>query len=129
LYLDVAQPDTIEVPGIGFALPGPILILAAITQFLSAKIMQPFSEKEKKVAEETKGAADDMQVAMQQSMVFTFPLITLLVGVRFPSGLALYWLIFSLTQAYQQYNAQGWGGLTPWIKKFPLIKLQKGNKK
>jgi YidC/Oxa1 family membrane protein insertase len=122
LYMDVSLPDTFSVSGIPFSIPGPLLILAAIIQFLSAKISLPYVEAEGKAAKKTKGAADDMQVAMQQSMIYTFPLFTLVIGTRFPSGLALYWLIFSLTQAYQQYKTQGWGGLTPWLKRIGLIK-------
>jgi YidC/Oxa1 family membrane protein insertase len=124
LYLDVTQPDKINIPSIPFSLPGPILILAALTQLLSAKIMAPYSEIEEKVAKKTKEKEDDIQVAMQRSMIFTFPLFTLIIGLKFASGLAIYWLVFSLTQAHQQYTSQGWGGLSPWIKKLGLLKLQ-----
>ncbi len=117
LYLDITQPDKFVVAGLPFPLPGPLLLLAALVQFLSAKISMPMVEKEKQVAEKTKGQGDDFQVAMQSSMIYTFPLMTILVGVGFPSGLALYWFIFSIMQAYTQYQMFGWGGLTPWIKK------------
>ncbi|MFV1917088.1 MAG: YidC/Oxa1 family membrane protein insertase [Patescibacteria group bacterium] len=123
LYLDVAVPDTIGIPGLPFGLPGPILILAAAVQFLSAKITAPYERVQEAVAEKTPGAADDITSAMQKSMVFTFPLFTLIIGLNFPSGLALYWLMFSLIQAYQQYRTQGWGGLTPWIERLGLIKF------
>ncbi len=120
LYLDITKPDTIT--GIlPFALPGPFLILAALVQFISAKISAPYIEVEEKIAQKTKTESDDMQVAMQKSMVYTFPLITLLVGINFASGLVLYWFIFSAFQAYQQYRSSGWGGLTPWLKKAGLI--------
>jgi len=121
LIWDITKPDTIT--GIlPIAIPGPLLILAAITQFVSAKITQPYLEAEEAIAKKTKNEKDDMQVAMQQSMVYTFPLITLLVGISFASGLVLYWLVFSVTQAYQQYSTSGWGGMTPWIKKAGLLK-------
>lgn len=122
LYLDVTQPDTFNLPGISFPLPGPILFLAAFVQFLSAKIMAPYTKVEEKVAKKTPGTKDDMQVSMQKSMTLMFPLMTLFIGVKFSSGLALYWFMFSLTQAYQQYRNQGWGGLTPWIEKLGLVK-------
>ena len=121
LYLDITKPDTIV--GLApIALPGPLLILAALVQFASAKISAPYVEIEKKIAKKTKGESDDIQVAMQQSMVYTFPLITLLVGINFASGLVLYWLVFSASQAFQQYRSSGWGGLTPWVKRFNLVK-------
>ncbi len=122
LYLDVTRPDTFNVPGIPFSLPGPILLLAAVIQFASAKITAPYEEAQEKVARKTPEAADDLQVAMQKSMIFTFPIMTIFIGMRFPSGLAVYWLMFSLIQAYQQYKTQGWGGLTPLVEKIGLIK-------
>ena len=125
LYLDIAHPDTISIPGLSFALPGPILFLAALTQFLSAKIMAPYEEVQEKIAKKTPESSDDFQVAMQKSMIFTFPLMTLFIGLKFPSGLALYWLTFSIFQAYQQYQSQGWGGLTPWLTRLGLIQSGK----
>jgi len=109
LYLDISKPDTFTIPGVSFSFPGLFLILAAISQFMSSKLMMKQSDVEQKVAKKTKGAEDDMQVAMQRSMIYTFPLMTLVVGRNFASGLALYWLVFSLTQVYQQIRVQGVG--------------------
>lgn len=129
LYLDVTKPDIISVAGLPFPLPGPVLLLAAIVQFLSAKIMAPYVKEEKKAAKKTKEKSDDIQVAMQQSMIYTFPLMTIVIGTRFASGLALYWFLFSVYQAIQQYNSQGWGGLTPWIEKIGLLQSDTKSKK
>ena len=117
LWLDLTTPDVLNIEGIPFPVPGLLLILASVFQLLSAKITQPYIEGEKKAAEQTKEMGDDVQVAMQSSMVYTFPIITLLVGLNFPAGLALYWLVFSAYQAFSQYRASGWGGATPWVKK------------
>ena len=124
LYLDVTEPDTMKIGNIPFSLPGPILILAAFVQLLSAKIMLPYTKEEEKAAKKTPGEGDDIQVAMQKSMTYTFPALTLFIGMKFSSGLAIYWLMFSLSQAYQQYKTQGWGGLTPWIERTGLIKIK-----
>jgi YidC/Oxa1 family membrane protein insertase len=124
LYLDVSSPDIFNIAGLPFPIPGPILVLSSFFQLLSAKIMIPYSKQEEKIAKKTKDQTDDIQVAMQKSMTYTFPLITLFIGVRFPSGLAIYWLMFSLFQVYQQYKSQGWGGLTPWIRKVGLLKSE-----
>ena len=121
LYLDVTKPDIIRLSFLPIPLPGPILLMAAVVQFLSAKIMAPYVKEREKAAEKTKEKSDDIQAAMQKSMIYTFPLMTLVIGVRFASGLALYWLLFSVYQAFQQYNSQGWGGLTPWIEKIGLL--------
>lgn len=120
LWWDVAHPDVITIPGIPTPLPGVLLILAALAQVISAKIAMPYIEREKKIAEKTKDNSDDMAVAMQQSTIVMMPLLTLIFGMQFASGLALYWLVFSALQAYQQYRITGLGGLTPWVKKLGL---------
>lgn len=128
LYLNLTKPDTFNV-GLPFSIPGPFLILSAILQFISAKMMAPVVATEKKIAKKTKDTADDASVAMQSSMVYTFPLFTLIFGMSFPSGLALYWMLFSLMQAIQQYQSTGWGGLTPFISRLNLLKSKANDKK
>lgn len=109
LYLDLKDPDTVKLFGI--SLPGPILIAAAVLQLLSAKSMGGLTQAESAVAKKTKSKEDDIQVSMQKSMTYTFPLMTLIIGLKFPSGLALYWLMFSLFQLIQQSQ----GGLKSYI--------------
>jgi YidC/Oxa1 family membrane protein insertase len=124
LYLDISKPDVI--PGIklplGLAIPGLFLLLATFAQFISVKIMAPYISEEEKIAKKSKGQADDMQVAMQSSMIYTLPLMTLIFGLKFPSGLALYWLVFSIVNVWQQVRMSGWGSLTPFIKRLNLVK-------
>jgi YidC/Oxa1 family membrane protein insertase len=122
LYLNISKPDVFNVAGLPFALPGLFLILATVAQFLSIKITAPYVEAEKKVVKVTKGETDDMQLAMSNSMMYTVPLMTLYFGYKFPSGLALYWLIFSIGTVWQQVVTNGWGGLTPFIRRLGLIK-------
>lgn len=121
LYMDVRKPDVFNV-GLPFPIPGPILILAGLLQLLSAKITSPMVKKEEAIAKKTKSETDDIATSMQSSMIYMFPAMTVLFGIRFPSGLALYWLMFSLFQMWQQYKSAGWGGLAPWIKKMGLLK-------
>ncbi len=122
LYLDITKPDTIKIPGFSFAIPGPLLLLSALAQFLSAKAQAPILNAANKKAKKTKTESDDFQVAMQSSMVYTFPLFTLWIGMKFPSGLALYWVTFSVLQLIQQVKSQGWGGLEPFVNKIKVIK-------
>lgn len=129
LYLDVTKPDVFNIPGLSFPLPGLVLILAALLQFVSAKIAAPFISAEEKIAKQTEEKSDDIQVAMQSSMIYTFPIITILAGVSFPSGLALYWLVFSTFQTWQQYRSSGWGGLTPFLIRLGLVQLPDSNGK
>lgn len=127
LYWDLVKPDVYRVSGIPFPLPGVLLFLSAFLQFVSAKMATPFIEAEKKLVKKTESTADDMAVAMQSSAIYTFPLMTLVIGVNFASGLALYWMLFSLYQLVQQYRSSKWGGLTPWLRKLNLIQSSHTN--
>lgn len=108
-YLDLTQPDMVSLP---FSLrlgklalnkiPGIFLLGAALVQFLSSRAMMPTVTGEKNVAKKTPGEADDMAVAMQEQMLYIMPIMTLLIGFTFPSGLVLYWLTFSLCMLVQQ---------------------------
>lgn len=133
LYLNLTKPDCFGPPkeekgcetnplNTKFPVPGPVLILAAVLQFVSAKMAAPYVALEKKMAKKTPQRQDDIQAAMQQSMIYTFPLMTIFFGLNFPSALALYWLLFSFFQAGQQYKSSGWGGLTPFLSKAGLLK-------
>jgi len=125
-YLDLAKPDTFRLPGLAFPLPGLFLLLAAFIQFLSSKMMQPAVVQAQKEAVKTEGKADDLATSMQSQMLYLFPLMTIFIGYSFPSGLILYWFIFSFFTAAQQYFVAGWGGLTPWINKLKIWKNNKG---
>ena len=123
LYTDVGKPDAFSVSGLPIKLPGALLIVSALVQLLSAKITQPFIEEEKKLVKKTPETSDDVMVATQSYMIYMLPFFTLWFGLQFPSGLALYWLVFSGSQAVKQYRASGWGGATPWV--IALKKLAK----
>jgi YidC/Oxa1 family membrane protein insertase len=125
LWMDLSKPDSFKVAGIPFGIPGPILFLAALFQLLSSKMTLTYNPDEKKKKVKVEGKPD-MQTSMQQSMVYTFPLFTLIFGLSFPAGLALYWMLFSVFQVIQQYKSAGWGGLTPWLLKLHLLKSQAG---
>jgi len=114
-YIDITKPDTFRIPGIPFGIPGLFLVLATVAQFISVKITSPYISQEQKIAKKSKGSLDDTQVAMQKSMTYMMPLMTLIFGLKFPSGLALYWLVFSVINVWQQVSMSGWGSLTPTI--------------
>lgn len=120
--LDLTQPDTFKVAGLPVALPGAFLLVAGVIQLFSSKMMLPAVKTEEKAAQKTPEGTDDVMAATQEQMLYLFPLMTILFGLKFPSGLVLYWLVFSLVSLVQQYYASGWGGLTPWLKKVNLVK-------
>jgi len=95
LYLDLAKPDLIQIPGL-IAVPGVFVILAAVLQFISSKMMSPLVKTEEKIAKKTEEKGDDMAAAMQKQMLYIFPIMTLIFGYTMPSGVILYWFAFSL---------------------------------
>ncbi|OGC93121.1 hypothetical protein A3D85_00360 [Candidatus Amesbacteria bacterium RIFCSPHIGHO2_02_FULL_47_9] len=121
-YLDLSKPDTQAVPGFPFPLPGIFLLITGLVQLLQSKMMAPVVSAEEKLAKKTPGESDDAMVAAQQQMLYMFPIMTVIFGYQFPSGLVLYWLVFSLVSMFQQYYATGWGGLKPWLQKVNLLK-------
>lgn len=121
-WLDLAKPDVFHLPGLALPLPGLFLILAALIQFISSKMMQPAVMEAQKEAAKTENKTDDLGAAMQSQMLYLFPLMTIFIGYSFPSGLILYWFVFSLFTAIQQYFVSGWGGVEPWINKLKMKK-------
>lgn len=122
LWLDLTKPDVIPVQGIPFPLPGLFLLLSALSQLLSSKMMMPAVKKQEVLAKKTPGETDDIMAQTQQQMLYMFPLMTVIFGFQFPAGLVLYWLTFSIISMIQQYFATGWGGLASWIHRLKMVK-------
>jgi len=81
------------------------VILAAGAQFFQTKMLMAKSAKSKKA--ENKDSKDpDFAQMMSQQMLYLAPLMTFLIGLRFPSGLALYWLVSTLFMIAQQLYLQ-----------------------
>ena len=59
--------------------------------------------------------SDDPSQRMMQSMVYTFPIMTVFFGATFPAGLALYWITTTVFQIVQQYFVSGWGQLPKYL--------------
>jgi len=102
LYLDLSKPDLLKIPGF-FNLPGLFVVLATVFQFLSSRMMMPGVKEGQKEAEVTKGKEDDVAMSMQKQMLYLFPAMTLIFGYTMPSGVILYWFVFSLFSFVQQF--------------------------
>lgn len=105
-YLDLTKPDTFKVSFLPTELPGFFLLLTVILQFYLSRLSLGLSKSQASIVAATEEKVDDFQLAMQKSMVYSFPVITLLVGLRFASGLVIYWLVFSLFQIWQQMSKE-----------------------
>jgi len=118
LWLNLSIPDT------KFILP----VLAGAFQLILSLMIAPGGEvrdivpnqsKSKKIQEANKkeeGVAD-MAASMQQQMIFIMPLMTGFFATKFPSGLALYWVITTIFSIVQQYFISGPGGLSSYYQR------------
>lgn len=110
-YLDLAKHDQYYI----------FPVIAGVTQFILSKMMIPTKalEVKKNDLQEEKKDKQDFAEAMQEvqgQMVYMMPIMTTIVSLNFPSGLALYWVVGNVFSIIQQYFITGWGGLSSWIK-------------
>lgn len=112
LYAFIGQPENINGFFLGFMnLAEPYAIIAIITaaaQFYQLKMMQIKNEKsaEKlpaKKKDAKKSDEPDFAAIMQKQMLFIVPIMTLFIGLKFPSGLTLYWLTSTVFMIAQQW--------------------------
>ena len=77
-----------------------LILLAAVAQYYQMKMMMAKQAK----SQSAKGT--DFTQTMSQQMLFLGPLLTLFIGIKFPAGLALYWLVSTGFMVAQQYYLQ-----------------------
>src|SRR3989338_3833048 len=77
-------------PNLAFA------ILAGILQFFQTKMLMPETKKG-----EVK--SNDISAIMQKQMVYFFPFITVIILLKLPSALWLYWIVSGIFSIVQQY--------------------------
>ncbi len=82
-FLDLSQPN------FWFA------VLAGIMQFVQTKMLLPKKEKS--------GKEDDVAAMVQRNMVYLFPFITVIILLKLPAALGLYWIVSGIFSVAQQY--------------------------
>jgi YidC/Oxa1 family membrane protein insertase len=95
-------------PWIGAGLQKPDIVLAIVAgavQLIASVMALPAKQVQ----------SDDPSQRMMQSMVYTFPIMTVFFGATFPAGLALYWITTTVFQIVQQYFVSGWGQLPKYL--------------
>jgi YidC/Oxa1 family membrane protein insertase len=101
--LNLAQTDhTFALVVGGFSISA-LAILAAILQFVQVKMSTPGS------------TGNDPTATTTSTMTYLFPLLTVVWGGIFPSGLILYWVVYTAYLIVQQYTIMGWGNLFPIV--------------
>ncbi|MEK7665447.1 MAG: YidC/Oxa1 family membrane protein insertase [Patescibacteria group bacterium] len=78
-----------------------LAVLAGAVQFVQAKML-PRQKPPKPVEGSTGSKDEEMMVAMNRSMTYFMPVLTVLIGASLPGGLALYWLMSNLFSIGQQ---------------------------
>jgi len=100
LYSFVANPGTINPVSFGFlnlAQPNLVLAVAAgVLQYIQTKMFTPRQTSQKGGG----GMFGDM---MQKQLLYFFPVITVLILMKMPSAIGLYWIVTSLFSIGQQY--------------------------
>lgn len=102
VYGFIDKPEVINMISLGFIDLSvrniPIAVLAGAAQYWQAKMMMT-----KKAAIKTPGAKDeDMMAMMNKQMIYFMPALTVFIGMSFPGGLALYWLVTTVLTGVQQ---------------------------
>ena len=103
LYPFVHNPGALNPLSFGsFDLAKPSIalsVLAGLAQFFQAKTLSV----KKAPKEAGAGAKDeDMAAMMNKQMLYVMPVMTVLIGVKFPAGLTLYWFLSTALMLAQQ---------------------------
>jgi YidC/Oxa1 family membrane protein insertase len=101
LYSFVAQPERVNPTFLGLVNLAEaslvLAILAGIIQFFQTKLTLPQKEKG---AEKTNPQFSDI---FQKQMIYFLPVFTILILLRMPAAISLYWIVTSLFSIIQQY--------------------------
>lgn len=111
LWLNLSQPDPF------FILP----ILAGVSQLVLSLMLMPAIEHHPEKTKQKTEDVQDMAETMQQQMLLIMPVMTGLIALRFPSGLALYWVATTIFSVVQQYFVSGWGGIVALPQKIRAL--------
>jgi len=116
LIWDLAKPHVYNLAGLPLPIPGVLVAATAVLSLFQSKMVSFSTGEDKEKKKDDKPGLADM-FAFQNQLVYLFPIIILISGIRFPSGLVVYWLVITVFGIIQQYQALGLGGLEPWVQK------------
>ena len=97
--LNASVPEILVLtPILNFGISGLALIAAGL-QLIQTRMMTP--------------STSDPQARAQQRIFLILPLFSIIYGSFLPSGLFIYWIVFTAYSIVQQYLIVGWGSLFP----------------
>jgi YidC/Oxa1 family membrane protein insertase len=102
-------------------------IIAGVTQFLLSVMIIPATHT-RDIAPNEAGSKEnqkeediaEMAVTMQQQMMYLMPVMTTVIAISLPSGLALYWIVGTVFTVVTQYFVSGWGGLAVFWNRYAV---------
>jgi len=107
LYPFVANPGKINqffISVIDLTKPSVVFaVLAAIAQYFQTKMLM---QQQPSVPKKEVSDKPDIAQLMSKQMLYLGPLLTLFIGIKFPAGLSLYWLVGTLFMLIQQIIIQ-----------------------
>src|SRR3989339_162268 len=102
VYPFITKPEMINTISFGFINLAersiPFAILAGLAQFWQSKML--ISKRPEIKTPEAKD--EDMASIMNKQMTYFMPIMTVFIGLSFPGGLSLYWLVTTLLTGLQQ---------------------------
>ncbi len=101
VHLNLAQTDHAFALVIGGFSLSALAVIAAALQFVQVKMTSPRPNR------------DDPTSSATSTMTYLFPLLTVFWGGIFPSGLILYWVVYTAYLVVQQFLIMGTGNLFP----------------
>ncbi len=105
LYSFVPDPGVIDPFFLGIInLSQPfwlLAVLAGVVQFFQTKMLM--KSKTKKTKNKGTGQMAQFSNMMQKQMLYFFPVFTVIILLRLPSAIGLYWIITALFSIFQQY--------------------------
>lgn len=105
LYAFVPNPGEINKFFLGFldlsAASVWLAVIAGVFQFFQTRMLM--TKRPPKAVQGTPGAKDEtMMAAMNKSMMYFMPVVTVLIGASLPGGLTLYWVTITIVSIIQQ---------------------------
>lgn len=80
----------------------PLALLAGASQFVQTKMLM-LKRPPAKLREKDGAKDEDMMAAMNQSMTYMMPIMTVVISWSLPAGLTLYWVAVSVISILQQF--------------------------
>ena len=80
-----------------------LVIAAAAAQYVQTKLLMATKKEKELISGDKKEVKEpDFASVMSKQMLYLAPIMTLFIGIKFPAGLALYWLVSTLFMIAQQ---------------------------